>query len=110
MKIEVSKAYVKGLRKCAKRGWSIDKLDSILTNYINNHGFSADEIIKYHDHKLQGVWSSFREFHPYGRHHDWVVIYHLDDNRIVLDDTGSEEILHLDATGSHDDVFGDTQY
>lgn len=106
MRIEAEPAYKRGRRKCEKRNWSLKLLDSILSNYVANKGFNEAEIIKYHDHALKGKWKGHREFHPYGRSHNWIVVYHIENDTIVLDDTGDGSVLVLDHTGSHDEVFG----
>jgi mRNA interferase YafQ len=47
---------------------------------------------KYCDHALTGDWNGHRECHVTP---DWLLIYRLDD-----------EMLILDRTGSHADLFG----
>lgn len=51
---------------------------------------------KYRDHNLSGNWSGFRECHI---RPDWLLIYKKTDNE---DGTG---VLHLEATGTHSDLF-----
>lgn len=110
MRIETRPAYQRGLRKCKKRHWNLDILDQILMNFVEHKGFTSEEIIKYKDHALEGEWKGHREFHPLGRHHDWVVIYHVEQDTLILDDIQSEDVLVLDDTGSHDEVFGNTYF
>lgn len=106
MKIEPRPAYLKGRKKCQKRNWDLDLLDSIVASYADNGGFSDEQIIKYHDHALKGRWKGYREFHPYGKRHNWVVVYHIENDNLVLDAVGDGRILVLDDTGTHDEVFG----
>lgn len=107
MKIEMSSAYQKGIKKCKKRNWDTDLLADILQSYVSKEGFDSYETIKYHDHNLQGNWKGHREFHPYGKQHNWVVVYHVEPGVLVLDATDSDKVLVLDDTGSHDEVFGE---
>lgn len=107
MKIEYSSAFRRDRKRCKKRHWDLDFLDSIVASYVTNNGFTDEEIIKYHDHSLKGEWKEHREFHPYGRHHDWIVVYHIEGNKLVLDATGDQSTFVLDRTGSHDEIFGE---
>ena len=106
MKIRMESAYMRGIKRCKKRNWDLALLDSILDSYLSKNGFSDEEIIKYHDHALKGKWKGHREFHPYGKRHNWVVVYHIENDNLVLDAVGDDRILVLDDTGTHDEVFG----
>lgn len=110
MKIRMEPTFIRGKKKCKKRHWDLNLLDNIIASYLSKGGFSKEETIKYADHLLKGEWKNHREFHPYGHHHDWVVVYHIEGDKIVLDATGDKKTLVLDATGSHDEVFGSDDF
>ena len=48
---------------------------------------------QYRDHLLKGDWSGYRDFHIES---DWIVIYRIVDNLLVLE-----------RTGTHSDLFGE---
>lgn len=111
MKIEYTKTFQRGLKRCRKRGWTVSELEPILEVLISR-GFSHDEVIKYHDHMLTNNLSGHRAFHPRGRSHNWVVIYHYSDGKLVLDDVRKSDnpddlALVIDDTGTHDEVYGE---
>ncbi len=47
--------------------------------------------IKHRDHALSGTWEGFRDCHV---EPDWILIYRIKD-----------EILYLERTGTHSDLF-----
>lgn len=104
MKIRQASAYKKDLKLCKKRHYNIKLLDDILKLYVTNNGFSEEDAVTYYDHPLNGTWKGHRSFHPYGHNDDWVVIYHIEGDILVLDDV----IMVLDRTGTHSDIYGKT--
>ncbi len=50
--------------------------------------------LQYRDHDLGGNYAGFRECHIKP---DWLLIYRIDENRLIL---------FLTRTGSHADLFG----
>lgn len=69
---------------------------------MDSNGFSKEDAVIYYDHPLSGKWKGHRSFHPYGHDDDWVVIYHIEGNILVLDAT----TMVLDRTGTHADIYG----
>ena len=55
---------------------------------------------------MSGNWEGYREFHPKGKRSDWVVVYHIEEDKLVLYDTGDTKTMVLDDTGTHDEIFG----
>lgn len=87
-KIVTSTAFRKDLKRVRKRGQDISKLEKII------HLLEQDVPLPWrcHDHLLIGNWSGHRECHITP---DWLLIYRLE-----------EDMLILDRTGSHADLFG----
>ena len=111
MKIEYTKTFQRGLKKCRKRGWTAIELEPILA-ILSSRGFTQDEAIKYDDHILTQNLSGHRAFHPRGRNHNWVVMYHYTDGKLILDDMRKSEnpddlTVVIDDTGTHDEVYGE---
>ena len=79
----------KDVRRMQKRGKDLQKLSNILS--ILASGKKLPE--KFCDHKLSGTLKGFRECHI---EPDWLLVYMINDNALVLTATG---------TGSHADLF-----
>ncbi|MSP33488.1 MAG: type II toxin-antitoxin system YafQ family toxin [Rickettsiales bacterium] len=87
-KIESSNRFEKELRQMFKRGKSLQKFRDILDILITGREIPA----KYRDHKLQGEFKNFRDLHI---EPDWVLIYQVTGNVVILE-----------RTGTHSDLFG----
>ena len=74
-----------------KRGLEISLLDDIIRAL--SRGKTLPE--KNKDHDLSGEWKGYRECHVKP---DWLLIYKIDDNVLVLT---------LTRTGTHSDLFGE---
>ena len=99
-KLRFSKRYIKGRSRCAKRGWDLKKLDDIV-HILGTRQFTQEEIIKHKVHDLQGKLRGYSELHIIGRHHDWVLVYTITNDTVVLDDL----IITLENTGTHDECL-----
>ena len=84
-----SSRYKKGYKKMAKRGLDVKLLDNII--FKISHGEELDR--KYKDHILKG---KFRGFHECHIQPDWLLIYKIQDDMLILT---------LIDTGSHADLF-----
>jgi mRNA interferase YafQ len=88
--------YKKELKSMLKRGKDRNKLENLLNLLENNinKGISPYSLLpaKYSLHRLSGKYKNCWECHidP-----DWLLIYYLDD-----------EVLKLENTGTHSDLFG----
>lgn len=68
--IETSEKFLKNLAKCdKKRGWKSEDVWKII-DILRSRPFTQAEMLKYHDHALINNFKGYREFHPYGRHHN----------------------------------------
>lgn len=70
-----------------KRGKDIKKLQTVVNKLANNETLHP----KYRDHSLMGEWKPCRNCHV---EPDWLLVYYSDSN-----------ILRLERTGSHSDLF-----
>ena len=101
MKIRYTSAYRKDRKLCKKRHYDVKFLDEIIAIYAENNGFNQEQAKNYYDHPLSGKWKDHRSFHPHGHDDDWIVIYHIDPDTVVIDAT-----MVLDRTGTHTDIYG----
>ena len=81
--------FRKDLRLAERRGWDLKKLEAVLDLLILGKSLPA----AYRDHALKGgEWRGCRDCHI---EPDWLLIYHNNDDEIVLV-----------RTGTHSDLFG----
>lgn len=88
LNINISSAFKKDRRRCVKRGYDTDLLESV----IDTLAIPASLPPANKDHPLSGNWMGFQECHIQG---DWLLIYRIDGNN-----------LYLTRTGTHSDLFG----
>ena len=82
-------AFRKGLKRMLKRGADIDKIDAAVQILAQGETLPP----KYRDHALTGDLVGFRDCHI---EPDWLLIYRIEDDVLVLTLTG---------TGTHADLF-----
>lgn len=89
IEIVVSNQFKKDLKLAKKRGFKIEKLQKVIDTLTSSKRLSS----KYKDHQLIGKYKEFRECHidP-----DWLLIYRIDKDVLVL---------FLFRTGTHSDLF-----
>lgn len=80
-------SFLKCLKRIKKRRYAIDKMDAVLSLLIQSQSLPG----KYKDHALSGDFKGCRECHI---EDNWLLIYMVTDDAVVLV-----------ATGSHDDLF-----
>ena len=85
--LRYSSQFKKDFKSCMKRGYNMNLLQQV----IDILRIPAALPEKNHDHKLAGDRSIYRECHILP---DWLLIYRYEEN-----------ILLLDRTGSHADLF-----
>jgi mRNA interferase YafQ len=85
----LSSRFKKDLKQCVKRNFDISKLNTVVEMLITGEKLPE----KYQDHSLLGNWIGHRECHIQT---DWLLIYHIQDNVLVLT---------LTRTGTHSDLF-----
>lgn len=84
--IYVTAQYKKDLKRLAKRGKNLDKLDSILDLLAENICLPLQTL----DHLLTGNWKNHRECHI---EPDWLLIYKKVKNGLILTRTGTHSDL-----------------
>ena len=89
LELETTAKYRKDERRMKKRGVDVSLLDDIISKLRKREPLEA----KHRDHQLKGKFSRLRECHITP---DWLLIYIIDNNRLVL--TASR-------TGTHSDLF-----
>ena len=88
-RVERTNRFVKGLKRCMKRGYDENLLKEVIKMLANGQQLPA----KYNDHKLKGEYKDFRECHIES---DWLLIYKIEENKLILT---------LTQTGTHSDLF-----
>ncbi|MDR0652244.1 MAG: type II toxin-antitoxin system YafQ family toxin [Synergistaceae bacterium] len=84
---EPSTAFRNEIQRLARRGKDITKIFTPLLTLLNGQILPP----QYMDHPLKGRWVGYRDFHIES---DWIVVYRIVDN-----------VLILARTGSHNDLF-----
>ena len=88
MQLLTTKRFERDLRRCRRRGKDLEKLWSVVDRLL-----SAEPLERRHRaHRLSGEWSRSWEcqLEP-----DWLLVWHVDDNALILT-----------RTGTHSDLFG----
>jgi len=80
-------AFRKDLKRAAKRGYDLRKLDTIIGKLQRGEALAPAN----RAHPLQGEWKGYWDCHV---EPDWVLIYKLTDDE-----------LRLARTGTHSDLF-----
>ena len=88
--VKFTAAFKKDYKTAIKRGLPMEQLEHVITTLAM--GEPLPETKK--DHGLTGNWVGFRECHIQP---NWLLIYRIDDNVLVLT---------LTRTGTHSDLFG----
>ena len=81
--------FKKDYKRIVKRGYDISLLEDVIGQLANKIPLSK----KCKDHGLSGNYVGYRECHITP---DWLLIYQIDDNELIL---------YLTRTGSHSDLF-----
>ena len=89
LELKQTTQFKKDLKQIIKRGFPIEQLDGIITSLRQRKPLEQ----KHRDHALSGEFSGFRECHI---RPDWLLVYWIDDDRLVLTAV---------RTGSHSDLF-----
>jgi mRNA interferase YafQ len=87
--LSVTSKYRKDRRLAKKRGRDMSLLDTVIQTLLEQKPLAP----KHRDHPLTGTYTGFRECHVQP---DWLLIYTVDDERLIL--TASR-------TGTHSDLF-----
>ena len=87
--IKYETGFKKDYKRIVKRGYDVSLLEEVINLLANKIPLPN----KYKDHGLSGNYAGFRECHITP---DWLLIYRIDDNELIL---------YLTRTGSHSDLF-----
>jgi len=86
LKIKYSTQFKKDFKRIKKQNKDIDKLKKIIELLTKNEPLPP----KFKDHQLSGQWKLHRDCHI---EPDWILIYMIDSNALVLERTGSHSDL-----------------
>lgn len=86
LEVVYSSRFKRDLRQCAKRQLDLTKLQTV----IDTLRVPATLPAQNRDHDLTGNYSGFRECHVSP---DWLLIYRVDGNALLLARTGSHSDL-----------------
>ncbi|MCZ9312855.1 MAG: type II toxin-antitoxin system YafQ family toxin [Methanocorpusculum sp.] len=87
--ITTTRRFKKDVKVLQKRGYDLTLLTGVIELLVQGERLPRN----YLDHGLNGEWSDFRECHIQP---DWILIYRIDDEMLVLT---------LTRTGTHSDLF-----
>jgi len=87
LEIERSNQFKKDVKRTLKRGKNPELLKKIIDSLVKQQPLPT----KNKDHKLSGNYANYRECHI---EPDWLLIYYA-----------SKEVLRLERTGTHADLF-----
>lgn len=82
MRLIYSSQFKKDYKKIKRQGKDISQLETIIITLLKKEPLLS----KYKDHKLSGKWKSFRDCHI---EPDWILIYQLTNDALILERTGS---------------------
>ena len=90
LKVVWTKKFKRDYKRAMKRGLDIDRLDQVIRTLAAGEELS----VTHRDHDLGGEWRGHRECHVQP---DWLLIYYVDGERLVLT---------LTRTAARADLFG----
>lgn len=85
--IRYSNKFKKNLELMIRRGNDPEKIKAVIVAIAKGHTLDK----KYRDHALTGNLAGFRDCHI---ENDWLLLYRIED-----------DILYLERTGTHSDIF-----
>jgi len=88
LKFETSAKFRGDVKRAQRRGLDLSLMDDVVQTLLEEKPLDP----KHRDHELKGVFSGYRECHILN---DWLLIYKVDRNRLILTAT---------RTGTHGDL------
>lgn len=88
MRLLTTKRFERDLRRCRRRNKDLEKLWFVVDRLLSGEPLEP----RHRAHRLSGEWSRSRECHL---EPDWLLVWHVDDNALILT-----------RTGTHSDLFG----
>lgn len=86
MKIVQPSSFKKDIKRQKKRGKQLDKLKIVIELLLSNSPIP----LSHQDHAMTGNWLGWRDCHI---EPDWLLIYKLTDDALILGRTGSHSDL-----------------
>ena len=86
MKLIYTTQFKKDFKRVSKQGKDLKKLEIIIETLLNKKPLDK----KFKDHSLAGKWKNHRDCHI---EPDWLLIYQLTSNSLILERTGSHSDL-----------------
>ena len=86
LKVVTTKKFQKDVKRVKKQGKKLILLKEVITDLTNESSLPA----QCRDHKLTGNYTNHRECHITP---DWLLIYKLEENKIIFERTGSHSEL-----------------
>ena len=89
MTLETTSQFCRDYKRVKKRGYNLDLLENVIDTLLSEKPLDP----KHRDHQLTGSMRDYRECHILP---DWLLIYRVEANRLVL---------VANRTGTHSDLF-----
>lgn len=86
MKLVYTSQFKKDFKKIKKQQKNLSMLTVVIEKLLSQQKLEQ----KYKDHSLSGKWGNHRDCHI---EPDWVLIYRLSDDELILERTGSHSDL-----------------
>lgn len=86
MRLLYSTQFKKDFKKVQSQGKDVALLQNVIEKLLNKEPLNS----KYRDHKLVGKWINHRDCHI---EPDWILIYRLTEDALILERTGSHSEL-----------------
>lgn len=87
--LETTTQFRRDYKRVKKRGYDLKLLEDVIDTLLAGNPLEE----KYRDHQLSGDFRKFRECHIQP---DWLLLYRIDNSRLVL---------VANRTGTHSDLF-----
>ena len=86
MKLIYTSQFKKDFKKVSKQRKDLTKLEYVIETLLSNKKLE----FKFKDHPLSGKWKNHRDCHI---EPDWLLIYQLNSDSLILERTGSHSEL-----------------
>jgi mRNA interferase YafQ len=86
LKLVYTSQFKKDFKKIKKQQKNLSKLTMVIEKLLSRQKLEQ----KYNDHSLSGKWDNHRDCHV---EPDWILIYRLSDDELILERTGSHSDL-----------------
>lgn len=94
LEIKATVRFDKDFKKAKKQGKNMELLLEVVRTLAQEKPLGSE----YKDHQLKGKYQDYRECHIGGRKSDWLLIYKIERDELIL---------KLMRTGSHQSLFNE---